>query len=237
MTEDHRDTSERLLAAAADLFARHGYDGTSIRDIATAADVNVAAINYHFQGKENLYHEVLRRVVEGKRDRYMEGMRAVREEQPGDARAIIRSFFKMHFEDTLKTPEGGQFLALFVRELHHGQPHTAQIISDSLIPLWEDLGESLLATMPEITPEIAPWIAGSLHGQMVHFTMRWHKAHCCTTGCRESANPVARIFPLPIEDVDEYIDTAVEHITHFSVAGIRGCIEANRALQTEGDHS
>lgn len=56
MTE--KDTKQKVLEAANELFAKHGFGGTSIRDIATKADVNLAAINYHFGGKDNLYWRV-----------------------------------------------------------------------------------------------------------------------------------------------------------------------------------
>ena len=50
----------RLLAAAGRLFAAHGFDGVKTRHLAREAGVNIAAINYYFQGKEGLYrHTVL----------------------------------------------------------------------------------------------------------------------------------------------------------------------------------
>src|SRR6185369_1182469 len=51
----------RLVGAATELFAARGFPGTSIRDIAQQAGVNVAAGHYHFGSKEGLYLEVLRR--------------------------------------------------------------------------------------------------------------------------------------------------------------------------------
>jgi len=48
------------MRAAERLFAESGYDGTSIRAIVAKAKVNQAAINYHFDGKDGLYREVLR---------------------------------------------------------------------------------------------------------------------------------------------------------------------------------
>ncbi len=55
-----RATSERLLAAATDLFARRGFHGTSIREIAERAGANVAAGHYHYGSKKGLYLHVLR---------------------------------------------------------------------------------------------------------------------------------------------------------------------------------
>ncbi|HEY1980932.1 MAG TPA: CerR family C-terminal domain-containing protein [Xanthobacteraceae bacterium] len=60
MTRPSEVTRERILKAAERLFADRGYDGTSIRSIVAKARVNQAAINYHFDGKDGLYHEVLR---------------------------------------------------------------------------------------------------------------------------------------------------------------------------------
>lgn len=57
-TEKNQDTKQRILKAANELFAKNGYGATSVRDIATEAEVNLAAINYHFKNKENLYWKV-----------------------------------------------------------------------------------------------------------------------------------------------------------------------------------
>jgi AcrR family transcriptional regulator len=60
MTRPSDITRERIMKAAERLFADRGYDGTSIRAIVAKARVNQAAINYHFDGKDGLYREVLR---------------------------------------------------------------------------------------------------------------------------------------------------------------------------------
>jgi AcrR family transcriptional regulator len=52
-------TRSKIVKAAVRIFAEHGYDGASIRHIVAKADVNQAAINYHFGGKEGLYRAVL----------------------------------------------------------------------------------------------------------------------------------------------------------------------------------
>jgi AcrR family transcriptional regulator len=53
-------TRQRILAAAAELFAEHGFHGTKARDIAARGKVNLAAGNYHYGSKKALYLEVLR---------------------------------------------------------------------------------------------------------------------------------------------------------------------------------
>ena len=53
-----------LLAAAVSLFAELGLKGTSARLLAQRADVNIAAISYHFGGKEGLYRAVLTHITQ-----------------------------------------------------------------------------------------------------------------------------------------------------------------------------
>ena len=54
-------TKERILDAAEALFMEHGFEATSLRAITAAAGVNLAAVNYHFGSKEELFQAVLTR--------------------------------------------------------------------------------------------------------------------------------------------------------------------------------
>jgi AcrR family transcriptional regulator len=55
------DTRERILDVAERQFMAHGYEGTSMRMITSIAEVNLAAVNYHFGSKEGLLRDVFRR--------------------------------------------------------------------------------------------------------------------------------------------------------------------------------
>jgi AcrR family transcriptional regulator len=54
-------TKARILDAAEALFMEHGFEATSLRAITAAAAVNLAAVNYHFGSKEELFQAVLTR--------------------------------------------------------------------------------------------------------------------------------------------------------------------------------
>src|ERR1700752_3751032 len=54
-------TKPRILDAAEALFMEHGFEATSLRSITAAASVNLAAVNYHFGSKEELFQTVLTR--------------------------------------------------------------------------------------------------------------------------------------------------------------------------------
>ena len=61
MTDQEKcDARQRILDAAAYLFAHKGYDGTGVREIAARADVNIAMISYYFNGKVGIIVEILK---------------------------------------------------------------------------------------------------------------------------------------------------------------------------------
>ena len=61
---DQSSTRERILDVARDLFTTRGYDAVSVRDIVSAARVNLGAVTYHFGSKEALYHASIESMAE-----------------------------------------------------------------------------------------------------------------------------------------------------------------------------
>jgi AcrR family transcriptional regulator len=86
-------TRDRLLEAGTRLFAARGFHNVTVRDVCSAASANVAAINYHFAGKEGLYMEVLRTAVAIMRGTTEEIIRAG-DGQPPEAQleSLVRIF-------------------------------------------------------------------------------------------------------------------------------------------------
>ena len=60
-----KQTREKIIDAAISLFYTKGYDGTSVRDIANKAKVNVANISYYFDGKHGLLEQLVTSFLEG----------------------------------------------------------------------------------------------------------------------------------------------------------------------------
>ncbi len=63
-TADSRETSEKILESATELFAQYGYENTSLSQVARRAKVSKALIFWHFDSKETLYRNALRRTLE-----------------------------------------------------------------------------------------------------------------------------------------------------------------------------
>jgi TetR/AcrR family transcriptional regulator len=60
------DSRARLIAAAQTIFAQKGYDGTTVKELADAAGVNISLVSYYFDGKEGLYRSCIEEVGRGR---------------------------------------------------------------------------------------------------------------------------------------------------------------------------
>jgi AcrR family transcriptional regulator len=88
-----QDTRAALLLAGRRLFARNGFDGTSVRAITTAAHANLGAITYHFGSKQKFYEAVLASCAEPLADAAVAAAQG-----SGSARqrvgAVVRAYFE-----------------------------------------------------------------------------------------------------------------------------------------------
>ena len=91
------DTRESILDAAERLFARDGYAGATLRAITRAAGANLAAVQYHFGGKEALYREVFVRRIRPMNLARAAALDAVESRRAGDAvplRTLLEILFR-----------------------------------------------------------------------------------------------------------------------------------------------
>lgn len=90
------ETKAKIINTARILFADRGYEGTSVREIARTAEVNVASLNYHFASKENLFLEILKSgYIE-----CSEQMRVLLEKNQGDLENTMVDFFRYFIENS-----------------------------------------------------------------------------------------------------------------------------------------
>ena len=99
------DTSAALLAAGRQLFARHGYDGASVRAITAAAGANLGAITYHFGSKKALYNQVVENCVLPLASRVEAAL-----SQPGPVLDRVESVIRAYFEHFAQNPELPQLM-------------------------------------------------------------------------------------------------------------------------------
>jgi len=89
------DTKTRILDAAERLFVEHGFEATSLRSLTSAASVNLAAVNYHFGTKEELFQAVLTRRLDPMNQERIELLARVEREATGRALSCEKILFAM----------------------------------------------------------------------------------------------------------------------------------------------
>src|SRR5215212_1216272 len=85
-----QDTKSRILDVAEQLFMEHGFEATSLRQLTSSAGVNLAAVNYHFGTKEELFHAVLTRRLDPMNQQRIELLAKLERESNGRPIAVER---------------------------------------------------------------------------------------------------------------------------------------------------
>ncbi|QLA20237.1 DUF1956 domain-containing protein [Desulfolutivibrio sulfoxidireducens] len=160
-TEQHpkeASTRQKLIDAGARLFGLHGFEATSTRVLAAEAGVNLAAIPYHFGGKEGLYRAVVERIVTDKQASLGPTFeRAVRiGADPSASRAemlaAMRSLVRNFVSDMLDSEESQNISQIMLQE--QIAPTTAfHIFYDGFFRQAFDAWGSLLSRLTGLAPD------------------------------------------------------------------------------------
>lgn len=122
------DTKQKIIRVATRLFAQKGFEGVSIREISRKARVNLAAINYYFQTKEQLYMAVIIPYFEKMRDHMAELARQGIE----DEEVYIQRFVACHFQILFQDDK--EMELIIGRELSIPSPRRNRLIQDFFSP-------------------------------------------------------------------------------------------------------
>jgi TetR/AcrR family transcriptional regulator len=118
------DAVSRILQAATELFARHGFDHVSMNAVAEAAGVSKANIFHHFKSKDELYVRSLSQACEASRS----SLDAMAEGE-GDAWQRIRRFVDDHLQHMMEYSRDSR---LILREVVENRPGTAQRLAQEV---------------------------------------------------------------------------------------------------------
>jgi len=209
--DSNKSVQDRLLDAAEELFCEHGFESTSIREIAAAADCNIASVNYYFGGKDKLYVEVWRRHLLGMRDARIASIDAVMSQSNGEPRLedLLRSYANAFIEPLVDESKGRRFIRLMAREMVDRHLPPNMFLEEMIIPVMTVMQKALARTCPGLAESKAQLAILSIVGQLIY-----------TVGAKTMFEQ-AENQELPKFDLTE----AVNHIVKFSAAGIRACAE------------
>jgi AcrR family transcriptional regulator len=174
MSTPHFSTKERILGAAETLFAQHGFAGTSLRQVTSRADVNLAAVNYHFGSKENLINEVFRRRMDEMSQARLRALEAARAlEMPERLPAVLAAFVEPALALTLDRQGGSAFVRVLARAYAEKNERLRKFLSDNYGQVLREFSRALAECLPEISKEQLYWrldfVAGALTYAMADF--------------------------------------------------------------------
>ena len=195
---------ERILSAAGPVFAEKGFESATIREICAAAEVNVAAVNYYFGDKQQLYLETVRLASEA------------RIEQIAPPERLASTPAEIHLYDHVRTllermlgsEQVPWQVKLLMREVLQPTEACQELVEEHFRPRFEYLQGLLDNWLP---PEVPTYrrrqVALSVVGQCVHYRM---------------AGEVIALLT-PEEDRRQYhsLDQLAFHITTLTLASLQ----------------
>jgi AcrR family transcriptional regulator len=194
-------TRDRLIATGTRLFAERGFEDVTVRDICTAAGANVAAINYHFDGKAGLYMEVLRTAVAIMRTTTEEMIRAG-EGQPPETQLEV---LILTFLQRVVAGQDSWIHQLMLQEMRQPTGGMDMVVEQVIGPRFTYVRAVVarLLGLGDMDPLVLA-CATSVQSQLM-VALR---------------NPVAVKLGMPPLTIDRVPEVA-SHIARFSLAGIR----------------
>lgn len=196
-------TKERILDAAEQLFARHGFAGASLRQVTSRAGVNLAAVNYHFGSKERLQEEVFRRRLDILNGRRADSLNAL----PAEATLedVLTAFIHPALELSRETDEGGDaFVRIMARAYAEHDGRLRDFLSDNYGDVLKCFAAELAARLPALDKQELYWrldiVTGALTYAMANFGIIRRRGD--------------------ISEEQHRIE-AERHLVHFAAAGLR----------------
>ena len=208
------DTKSRILDAAEELFMEHGFEATSLRLITTAATVNLAAVNYHFGSKEELFQAVLtRRLDPMNQDRML--LLSAYESAAGSTPLTCEKIISAMFIPALKLARdhktgGKNFLRLLGRAYADPAPFIREFLSSQYAEMIARFRAAFAHALPHIPREELSW--------RLHFVMG---ALSYTLAGTDALKMIAQFQPGETEN-DEKV---LRRLAPFLAAGLRSPVE------------
>ena len=203
------DTKTCILNAAERLFAQDGFHNTSLRGITSLAEVNLAAVNYHFGSKDALLQAVIERRLRPLNRIRQQKLGAVLAQaeaanQRPDAKRLLCAFIEPTLEFRNSSPGAKDFIALIGRALSEPDETVRNCFIQQILPIFKLLFAGLQRALPELP-------AHNLLTRL-QFTMGTMGHVMCN-----SARPALQFPDLPRPLAD---DELAEELINFVCAGL-----------------
>ncbi len=154
-------TRDRMFDAAEALFLERGFDGTSLRMVTSRADVNLAAVNYHFGGKNGLFTAMIARRFDALNAARVALLGEYRREARGvplECERVLAAMFVPALQLARDPQRGGRdFLKLLGRVYVDPAPVLREFLSERYAPAIEQFKEAFADALPEVPRRELTW--------------------------------------------------------------------------------
>ncbi len=152
-------TKDKILDAAEHLFAITGFAETSMRQITSKANVNLASVNYHFGSKKDLIQAVMDRYLSQFLPQLLNEIKQLSQSQPDYSITQLCSCFKQPLLDLEKINTHGSvyFLQMLGRGYVDYQGHLRVFITEKYGSALTHIQQAFHKTKPELTPADLFW--------------------------------------------------------------------------------
>lgn len=193
---------DRLIEVAGEIFGEKGFRAATVREITARAGANVAAVNYYFRDKQELYAATLRHAVQAS----LQSSGKIDESLPPEEQ--LRQFIVArltHWLDPRRPKWHGQIMA---QEMNAPTDSLDHVVRELILPrvsCFRRIVSAIAGPLPEKKLNL---LLLSVMGQCGYY--------------RQSAPMIDLLFPKLMKS-PQAIPEIAEHITAFSIAGIRAC--------------
>ncbi|MBL8314244.1 MAG: TetR family transcriptional regulator [Rubrivivax sp.] len=186
---DRTDRRQAILLAAERLFAERGYAAVSIRQIADAAGVPPALVDYHFGQKHELFIAIFHH-WRGTIDQRLQRLREARAAATGDALRRVVEAFVMPVLALRCSAEGEFYAQLVARELVYRTPQAERVLAELFDPLAHAFIDALHGIAPQAGRAHAAWAYQFALGALLHHISD-HRVERLSRGANRAADPAA----------------------------------------------
>ena len=168
MTLQHFSTKDRILQAAEELFAQQGFGATSLRQVTSRADVNIAAVNYHFGSKDNLINEVFRRRMDDMSRERLQALQDAVASHPGVLEPILSAFVEPALAMAQDRHGGGAFIRVIARAYAESNDNLRKFLSDQYGHVLREFAKAINGCIPGLSKEDLYWRLDFLSGALTY---------------------------------------------------------------------
>jgi AcrR family transcriptional regulator len=165
-------TSERILDAAEELFAKHGIYGVTMREIAELANVDTALLHYYFESKRGVFDAVFTRRADVLNSERMREMDRLEAESGGnhELEAVIAAYMRPMFRLNRQGGQGWRHYCAFVGNMGSA-PELAAIFAEKFDPVIRRFFALLRQAMPEASETDLYWAYHMFSGSIMVVNM------------------------------------------------------------------